>query len=79
MIYQDMSADAYEAAVTAAGLPAFVAHILSDTDAGIAKGALFDDGHALSRLIGRPTTPIETTITGFVRQQGGVGDASAHE
>ena len=70
MIYQDMDPADYQAAVIAAGLPAFVAHILADTDAGIAKGALYDDGRTLSRLIGRPTTPIETTITDFVRRHG---------
>jgi len=79
MIYQDMAPDAYQAAVVAAGLPAFVAHILSDTDAGIAKGALFDDGGALSRLIGRPTTPIETTITGFLSQPGDHVHAPSHD
>jgi NAD(P)H dehydrogenase (quinone) len=29
--------------------------LLADSDAGAAKGALFDDSHSLSKLIGRPT------------------------
>jgi NAD(P)H dehydrogenase (quinone) len=55
--------------VLKAGAPEIVARILSDTDAGVKKGALFDDGGALARLIGRPTTPFQTTITKFVRDQ----------
>jgi len=31
-------------------------------DVEAAKGALFDDGHALSRLIGRPTTPLRVSV-----------------
>lgn len=79
MIYQDMARDAYQAAIVAAGLPAFVAHVLSDTDAGIAKGALFDDGGVLSRLIGRPTTRIETTITEFLSRSGDRARSPVHD
>ena len=39
-----------------AGLPEAVAALLSDSDTGVSKGGLFDDGHQLSKLIGRPTT-----------------------
>lgn len=69
MAYQNMTPEEFRAAVLKAGAPEIVARILSDTDAGVAKGALFDNGSALSRLIGRPTTPFQTTITGFVRNQ----------
>jgi len=67
MVYQDMSSEAFRSAAMKAGLPERVATILSDTDAGVAKGALFEDGGALRRLIGRPTTPFQQTITDFVR------------
>lgn len=67
MVYQDMSPEAFRAAAIQAGLPEVVATIVSDTDAGVAKGALFDDSGTLSRLIGRPTTPFRQTITDFVR------------
>jgi NAD(P)H dehydrogenase (quinone) len=53
-----------------------VARIVSDTDAGVAKGALFDQSGTLSRLIGQPTTPFEQTITDFVRH--GADKASHH-
>ena len=78
MAYRNMAPEEFRSAVLDAGLPEIVARILSDTDAGVAKGALFDDGGALARLIGRPTTPLQTTITSFVRNQQTVGEASGH-
>jgi len=67
MSYRNMAPEAFRAAVLEAGAPEIAASILSDTDAGVAKGALFDDGGALARLIGRRTTPFHTTISEFVR------------
>jgi NAD(P)H dehydrogenase (quinone) len=69
MAYQNMTPEEFQSAALQAGAPEIVARILSDTDAGVAKGALFDNGGELARLIGRPTTPFQTTITGFVRNQ----------
>jgi len=48
----------FEAALVAAGLPAGLAFVLADSDAGAAQDALFDDQRQLSALIGRPTTPL---------------------
>jgi NAD(P)H dehydrogenase (quinone) len=39
-----------------------VAAMLAESDVGASKGALFDEGRALSRLIGRPTTPLADSI-----------------
>ncbi|MFL9502830.1 SDR family oxidoreductase [Rhodopseudomonas palustris] len=61
--YRDLSQADYEAALVGAGLPGPFAALLADSDAGAAKGALFDDSHTLSQLIGRPTTPIAATIS----------------
>lgn len=60
--YTDLPQADFKAALIQAGLPEFVAELLSDSDAAAAKGALFDDGKQLSRLIGRPTTPLKRTI-----------------
>lgn len=60
--YTDLPQADYRAALVQAGLPDFVADLLSDSDAAAAKGALFDDGKQLSRLIGRPTTPLKNTV-----------------
>lgn len=66
--YRNIDAAAFNTMLLDAGTPAMMARILSDTDAGIAQGALFDEGGALSRLIGRPTTPYRQTIDAFVQQ-----------
>ena len=60
--YQDLPQQDYRDALLSAGLPGFVADLLSDSDAGAAKGGLFDDSGTLGRLIGRATTPIEDVI-----------------
>lgn len=60
--YVSMTATDYARALTGFGLPEGFAQVLADSDARAAEGALFDDSHTLSRLIGRPTTPISTTI-----------------
>jgi NAD(P)H dehydrogenase (quinone) len=65
--YTDLPQADFRAALVQAGLPDFVADLLSDSDAAAAKGALFDDGRQLSRLIGRPTTPLSETIASTLK------------
>ena len=48
----------FKAALVGAGLPEPLAGLLADSDAGASRGALFDDQHQLSQLIGRPTTAL---------------------
>ena len=36
--------------------------MLADSDTGASKGGLFDDSRTLSKLIGRPTTPLAESI-----------------
>lgn len=60
--YNDLPQAAYAAALKSFGLPEGFANAVADADAHAAKGQLFDDGRTLSRLIGRPTTPIAVTI-----------------
>ena len=55
--YHDLPQADYQAALLGAGLPAGLAALLADSDAAAAKGALFDDGGDLRRLLGRPMTP----------------------
>jgi len=52
----------YKNALVNAGLPEAIAELLADSDTGASKGALFDDGRQLSRLIGRATTPLATSV-----------------
>jgi NAD(P)H dehydrogenase (quinone) len=62
VVYTDLPEAAYKAALLQAGLPAFVAELLANSDAAAAQGALFDEGHQLSKLIGRPTTPLAVSV-----------------
>ncbi|CAM5771175.1 NAD(P)-dependent oxidoreductase [Labrys miyagiensis] len=65
--YKNLSEPEFKAALVGAGLPEGFAGLLADSDAGAAKDALFDDGKALSRLTGRPTTPFAETIAAAVK------------
>lgn len=60
--YQNLSEADFAAALMGAGLPEGFAKLLADSDAGAAKGGLFDDGRQLSALIGRPTTPLAASL-----------------
>ena len=61
--YVPMPQADYARALTGFGLPEGFAHVLADSDARAGEGALADDSRTLSRLIGRPTTPIAETIS----------------
>ena len=57
----------YRGALLGAGLPEPLAHLLADSDVGASKGGLFDDGHRLSALIGRPTTALPAMVEAALR------------
>ena len=65
--YVDLPQTDYRAALLAAGLPDALAAMLADSSAKAASGGLFDDSRTLSRLIGRPTTPVRETIAAALR------------
>ncbi len=60
--YVDMDQAGYAAALVGAGLPEGFAGILADSDAKAGQGALATQSRDLSRLIGRPTTPMSDTL-----------------
>ncbi|CFR05378.1 NAD(P)-dependent oxidoreductase [Yersinia kristensenii] len=62
VVYKNLSETDFKQALLGAGLPDGFASLLADSDAGAAKGGLFDDSHTLSKLIGRPTTPYAKVI-----------------
>lgn len=62
VVYQNLSEADFATALKGAGLPEAFANLLADSDAGAAKGGLFDDSKTLSKLIGRPTTSIEKSV-----------------
>ena len=66
VVYQNLSEADFAAALKGVGLPAGLADMLADSDTGASKGGLFDDSHTLSKLIGRPTTPLADSVKGIV-------------
>lgn len=67
IVYSDLPAEHLTQALTTAGLPAELAHVLADADLGLARGELFTDSGDLSRLIGRPTTSLADMVASAVR------------
>lgn len=67
VVYQNLPQADFKAALIGAGLPEPIADLLAASDVGAAQGGLFDDGHQLSRLIGRPTTMLATLVKAALR------------
>ena len=60
--YQNLPEAEYKTALEGFGLPPAFAGLLAESDAKAAAGSLYDDGKALSRLIGRPTTTLAEAV-----------------
>ena len=52
----------FKGALLQAGLPAPIAELLANSDAGAAQGGLYDGSGQLGRLIGRPTAALATQL-----------------
>lgn len=53
----------YAKTLVSFGLPESLAHAIAGWDVAASEGALFDDSRQLSKLIGRPTTPLAATVS----------------
>jgi NAD(P)H dehydrogenase (quinone) len=62
VVYKDLPEAEYKAVLQGVGLPEAFAGIIAESDAKAANDSLFDDGGQLSRLIGRPTTPMARSV-----------------
>jgi NAD(P)H dehydrogenase (quinone) len=60
--YKDLPAAEYVKVLVSAGLPESYAQAIAGWDVAAAQGALFDDSHQLSTLIGRPTTLLSVSV-----------------
>nr|WP_321410107.1 SDR family oxidoreductase [uncultured Carboxylicivirga sp.] len=60
--YSDMPETEYAKILKSIGLPEGFADAIASWDVGASKGDLFDDGQQLSKLIGRPTTPLSESV-----------------
>ena len=65
--YNNLPEAAYADILKSVGLPEAFAALLADSDTGTSKGGLFDGSHTLSKLIGRPTTPIAKVVTAVLK------------
>ena len=66
VVYQNLSEADFAGALKGVGLPDVFANLMADSDIGASKGGLFDDSHTLSKLIGRPTTPLAESVKGIL-------------
>ncbi len=62
VVYRDLPVEAYASMLEGFGLPAPVAEVIAEADAGIARGDLLSDDGTLRRLIGRPITTLADAI-----------------
>lgn len=60
--YRNLSESEYAGMLVSFGLPDELARAIASWDGAAAQGALFDDGHRLSQIIGRPTTPLSDAV-----------------
>jgi NAD(P)H dehydrogenase (quinone) len=64
--YRDLSEAEYEN-ILAKFLPPVVARLVADAEAKAAAGALDDNSHTLSRIIGRKTTPLADAVADAIK------------
>ncbi|GAA2299114.1 SDR family oxidoreductase [Streptomyces violaceusniger] len=67
IVYGAVSPAEYQSILTGAGVPEPFAAILSDVEAAIERGRLAATPGELSRLIGRPTTPIADSVAAALK------------
>ena len=67
--YKNLPETDYASALISYGLPESLAHALASYDVSASKGALFDDSHQLSKLIGRPTTSLSAAVANALKGQ----------
>ena len=61
--YVNLPENDYAQALIKSGLPEGLAQFLASSHVSTEKGDLFDDGHQLSKLIGRPSTSLSKAIS----------------
>jgi NAD(P)H dehydrogenase (quinone) len=68
VVYRELPPEQYLQVLLDAGLPQPFAETLVDVDAGISRGELAISTGDLSRLIGRPTTPLADSVRAALQQ-----------
>lgn len=62
VVYNNLPVGEYAQVLESFGLPGFVAEAIASWDVSASKGDLFNDSKTLSKLIGRPTTPLSEAV-----------------
>ena len=60
--YKNLSETDYAAALASFGIPDEMAKAIANWDISVSQNDLFDDSRQLSKLIGRPTTPLAIAV-----------------
>lgn len=71
--YRDLPEKEYAEALIGAGVPEPFAHVLADSDRGIARGELFTESDDLQRLIDRPPTSPDEAVRDALEADEGDG------
>ncbi|MFD6613449.1 NmrA family NAD(P)-binding protein, partial [Micromonospora chalcea] len=67
IVYNPVSTEAYTGILTGVGVPGPLADVFAGVDAAIAKGELVVSTGDLSRLAGRPTTPLAEAVAAALK------------
>lgn len=62
IVYNNLPVGEYAKVLESFGLPGFVAEAIAGWDVSASNGDLFNDSKTLSKLIGRPTTPLSEVV-----------------
>jgi NAD(P)H dehydrogenase (quinone) len=60
--YQNLSENEYADILKSLGVPENYAYTIAGWDVGVSENQLFNESHVLSKLIGRPTTPLASSV-----------------
>ena len=71
--YKNLPEVEYADALKGFGLPEGFARMIAGWDVGASEGALFDDSRQLSKLTGRPTTPLSVAVADALKQPPSAG------
>ncbi|WP_422931744.1 SDR family oxidoreductase [Singulisphaera sp. PoT] len=67
LAYRDMPEEDFRSLLVGAGIPDNFAELLANSDAVASRGGLFDESRQMSRLIGRPTTPLSAVVAEIIK------------
>jgi NAD(P)H dehydrogenase (quinone) len=67
IVYNNMPEEQYRDMLVGVGLPAPVAEMLADADAGLSRGELDREDSDFGRLIGRSTTPLSDAVRAAIQ------------